>query len=185
MAKTRSIIINRAGRILSAASFTILLLSSIIMAQEGPIYLEVAPGQSGGGLFTLVGQETEIDLYITWDNINMVFNPNHNPSTIFGTLTVNANGPWKIWVSTDTGGYATEYDSIAGRYVPSGKKLNEPMILHVDDKRIDLSKGGILLDGSGDKTFSLIAEQNIGWIDEALSEGHTYHTALVLNASGE
>ena len=185
----------RSSLILSAL-FIASLFASIAMVRGDLSDLEAAPGQSGGGLITLGTQEIETSLDVLLDSTNMALDPNHTPSTLPGTLNVKANGPWKISVSTDTGGYATEYDIANNKYVPGGEALKNPLFINAEvpngagqlrAARVDLSKGDGILASSSDACNSLeipiVLTQEVTWDDRSLESSHAYRFILTFTIS--
>lgn len=64
---------------------------------------------------------------------------------------MNADGPWRASVSTDTDdGHMAEYNEISGQYISGGSELQNTLSVRAEGgNNLDLSSGGILIEGNG------------------------------------
>jgi hypothetical protein len=145
-----------------------------------------APGQVVPGYIVLGGNELNaISITVEGDTTNWELDPTKSPVISQGTLVVKGNGPWKVSVSSDTDGYMVEYDN-DNHYVPGGKKLNTPMnITAQGGNTVDLSKGGVLIEGSGEKIVPIAFEQIVTWKDQSLQQNHIYKAYISFLESDE
>lgn len=119
----------------------------------------------------------DISVEFQGDFSDWVLSPLHSPAVKQGTLVVKGEGSWKISVTSDTGGYMAESDD--NGYIPLGLSLHTPMtIIAQGGNAVNLSQGGILFQGSGQKTVPITLEQPVVWNDEPLPQGHEYKSLI-------
>jgi hypothetical protein len=149
--------------------------------------MEGSPGQIIGGEIILgAGGQNEISI-IAPDLISgWTMNPSNLVSTKEASLTIEATGDWQVVVSANaaTGGYAAEYDKASTQFVPDGKRMKNPMTIRAEDgDDVDLSKGGILTTGSGNKVVTITLTQAATAEDKPLPEGRDYRLILTFTGS--
>lgn len=154
-------------------------------AFSGSEAIEGSPGETVAGEITL-GTGDEISIAAPSFISGWTLNPSNLASTRGASLTIEATGDWQVSVSADdtTGGYATESDKASIQFVPDGKKLKNPMTIRAEDgDDVDLSKGGVLAKGSGNKNLTIILTQAATAEDKPLQEGHDYRLILTFIGS--
>jgi hypothetical protein len=83
-----------------------------------------------------------------------------------------------------TSGHMSEYDAATSQYVSGGKKLKTSLKITAENgNEVDLSKGGLLVQGFGDKTIPITFEQAATKDDKHLPNGHYYRISLTFTAS--
>jgi hypothetical protein len=164
-----------------SAYFTLGLISAdsgIINAAPGQIVTdEITLGNAG---------QSEISIQAPASFFGWTLNPSQGPSTRQGTLLVEATGSWQIMVSanTVTGGHMAEYDPSTSQYISEGKKLKTSLKITAENgNEVDLSKGGLLVQGLGDRTIPITFEQTATKDDKHLPNGHDYRISLTFTAS--
>ena len=180
---------------LKLSSFAILLMvllplailaSEPASASSDPV--EAAPGQAVGGELTLSasGPAPEISIQAPGSISDWTLDPQQTVNIKEQTITVNATGPWQISVYPDsiTLGYLTEYDSANSQFVQGGARLSSPLTFTAKNgNTVDLSAGGVLVQGQGDEVVPITLEQKVTWNDPALPDGHTYQIGLTFSGS--
>jgi hypothetical protein len=144
--------------------------------------IESTIGQSVADYLLLGGGTDEINVTFLGGVIHFSLNPPALASQSQGTLFVSGEGSWHVSVFSDTLGYLAESDE--NGYVPHGKKLHTPLtIIAQGCNRIDLSEGGILIEGSDQQTIPITFEQPVVMSDEALLPGHFYNSKITFIGS--
>lgn len=169
--------------ILFASLFAIILSLEVINADSGIV--EAVPGQAVGSEITL-GSDTfdEISILPPTPIFDFTLDPTQPTSMRQGTMFVDAKGSWQILASADNGGYMAEYDTVTHQFVSDGKKLKTPMIISAEKgNEVDLSKGGVLVKGSGKKAVLLTFVQRVTLDDDTLPDGHEYQIFLTFTGS--
>ena len=139
--------------------------------------IEAAPGQSVGTIITLGENADEIIIKGAVPITDWTLDPIERLCTRDGTLVIDYPKRWRVMVSTDepAGGHMSEYDKSNSAYVPGGKKLKNPLIIRAEGgNEVDLSHGGVLLDGEGKTTVPITFIQEVSLEDASLPVGHTY-----------
>lgn len=149
--------------------------------------IKAAPGQIVSGVLILkAATPDEISIQAPRSILGWTADRAQSINTRQGTLVVNATGGWMITVSADafTGGFQSEYDTATSQYVPGGKKLNTAMIIRAENgNEVDLTEGGVLVVGSGNKAIPVTFEQKITADDRPLPQGRDYRISLTYKAS--
>jgi hypothetical protein len=153
----------------------------------GSCTIKAAPGQIvSGELILKAATPDEISIRAPGSILGWAIDRAQSINTRQGTLVVNATGGWVITVSTDavSGGFQSEYDTATSQYVQAGKKLNTAMIIRAENgNEVDLTKGGVLVVGSGNKAVPVTFEQKITADDKPLPQGRDYRISLTYKAS--
>lgn len=137
-----------------------------------------APGQAVPGYIVLGDGLKAVSITFEGNTTNWQLDPMKSPVINQGTLVIKCDGPWKVSVSSDTGGYMAEHDN-QSQYVHQGKKLITPMNITAQGGNIvNLSKGGVLIEGSGDKKIPIVFEQVVTWKDQPLPQNHRYKALI-------
>lgn len=111
-----------------------------------------------------------------------------------GTLTLLGYPKnWQISISSDTGGYMAERDTGYGdsEYVDNGKRLENPLIVKVLGKDIDISKGGAIsymdvkggLNDNDRLVIPVTFSQRVTFNDNVLPSGRAYSILVTLTGS--
>jgi hypothetical protein len=163
---------------IAIALFQILVLGPA-MAEGDPI--QAAPGQAVGLDLSLAAAESSLEIKYLGSIDSWALQPQESPNTCQGTLAVKAVGPWIISVLPDptTTGYMSEYDPASSKFVQGGRRLSEPLVIAAQDgNAVDLSKGGVLIQGQGNMVVPITFEQKVSWSDPPLTDGHSYQIGL-------
>ena len=160
---------------------------------DDPVYL--APGQPVDEDLLLGSGSLELTFVVVGDVVDWTLDPTQNPNTQAGSIRLTAGSPWQVTVSSDAGGYLAEYDTSTRQYVSGGKQLAMPMSINVvsisgpssyTGYKVDLSKGGTLVEGQSDLDSIEIPftyEQDVSWQDAILPAGHIYRMSVTFIAS--
>ena len=145
--------------------------------------IKVAPGQEIAGSIHLGIESHEVSIAFQGDTTNWDLDPMKSPILKQATLFAKGDSAWQIYVSSDTGGCMSEYDNING-FIPNGRRLHTPLNISADGgSTIDLSRGGVLIKGSGEMIIPITLEQHVAWNDEPLPQGHDYRVLINFVAS--
>jgi len=154
-------------------------------AESSPI--TVAPGLAIEDRLVLASGESD------WVRItppigitDMVLDPKSSPIVKQETMLVESDGKWKVSVYADeaSGGHMTECDASSSQYVPGGSRLLSALLIKTEKgNEVDLSQGGVLIEGSGTQIINVTSEQSVSWLDGPLPEGHNYKIMLTFVAS--
>ncbi|MGV8126731.1 MAG: hypothetical protein ACP5PV_05930 [Methanothrix sp.] len=150
--------------------------------------MQAAPGQAVGLDLSLGSAKTSLEITAPGLISDWTLQPQESPNTWEETLVVKTTGPWTISVYPDTitAGHLSEYDSAISAFVQDGLKLSEPIVIAAQGgNRVDLSQGGILIQGQDDQVVPITFEQKVGWTDPVLSEGHSYQIGLTFSGTAE
>ncbi|MCX6674345.1 MAG: immunoglobulin domain-containing protein, partial [Methanothrix sp.] len=156
-------------------------------------YLALGAGQSS---------DPQISITVPSFDLNWNLDPRTNPNTQHEDLIVNSSQPWSITVSAqtrDNDGCMAEGSMGDGFYYAApGKKLHSAMKISANFRDlnvnglighdVDLSQGGILLEGNGGEGelhIPVVVNQDICWQDEPLGGGHVYHMVVSFIATQE
>lgn len=159
----------------------IILLTEICLAEQTQI-IEAAPGQPIGNVLTLGGDSGEITIGVSPTISDWILDPTEPLCTRETTLEIDCIGPWRITVSADVPahGHMAEYDTSNSAYVPNGIRLKNSMIVIAKGGNwVDLSHGGVLLDGDGRATVPLTFIQNVSLDDKSLPSGNIYQINII------
>jgi hypothetical protein len=157
------------------------VLALVGLAPCGQGAIELAPGQIASEELILSSQSQEISVHVTGPSSNWVLDPTSSPSTASGSMVVEATIPWVISVSPDptTNGCLAEYDPASSQFVSDGHRLKSSLSIRAESgNEVDLSKGGILAEGTDSKTLQLTFRQDVAFDDPVLSDGHEYRMIL-------
>ena len=139
--------------------------------------IEAEIGKSVADYLFLGDGFVDISVEFQGDLSDWDLSPLYSPTVKQGTLVVKGEGPWKISVTSDTGGYMAESDDHG--YIPLGRSLHTPMtIIAQGGNRVNLSQGGVLLQGSGHMNVPITLEQPVVWSDEQLPQGRAYRSLI-------
>ena len=162
--------------VISVLFLLAVLMTSIVCAQNIN-HAEATIGQTVSDSLLLKGVDYDIFVLFQGDFSDFDLNPVQSPIIGHGTLLVKGEGAWKISVTSDTGGYMVESDD--GGYIPLGRSLHAPMtIVAQGGNRVNLSQGGVLLQGSGQMSVPVTLEQPVVWSDEPLPQGRAYRLLI-------
>jgi hypothetical protein len=164
-------------------SFVFYILVFDLASAEGGL-MQAAPGQAVGFDLTLDATEAYLEIKGPGPIASWAMQPQDSPNVLQEILIIKANGPWTISVSSDpiTAGYMSEYDSAISQFVPGGQQLSQPLTITAEGGNIvDLSQGGVLIQGQGDKVVPITFEQKVAWNDPVLGDGHSYQIALTFS----
>jgi hypothetical protein len=154
-----------------------------VLAQSD--FLLNAPGEAiETDEFTLGISETSLDIITPESIASWTLQPQASPNVRKTTMTIKSTEYWTVSVFPDstTGGYPSEYDSANLKYVWNGMKLSSPMIIIAQEgNTVDLSQGGVLIQGQGNKIVPITFEQIVTWNDPILTEGHFYQIRLIFS----
>jgi hypothetical protein len=145
--------------------------------------IEAAPGQSVGTIITLGENANEIIIQGAIPITDWVLDPIERLCTREGTLVIDYPRRWRVMVSTDVpaGGHMSEYDKSNSAYVPGGNKLKNPLFIRAKGGNdVDLSHGGVLLDGKGKVTVPITFIQEVSLEDASLPVDHIYQINIFL-----
>lgn len=168
-------------------AFLLLASFSAKSASSDPNSLGAAPGQLIADVLDLgTEDQSEISIQAPASFLDWTIDPTQGPSTRQGTLFVEATGCWQIMVTANaaTSGHMIEYDPYTSQYVSGGKKLKTPLRITAENgNAVDLSQGGLLAQGSGQKNICITFEQTATKDDRPLPKGHDYRISLTFTAS--
>lgn len=147
------------------------------LAHESNVIYAV-PGEAIEDDILLSLESPEVFITYHGDTNNWDLDPLKSPILNRATLLVQSDSPWRIYVSSKTDGYMSEFDIVKG-FVPDGRRLGVPLNVSAENgKEVDLSEGGLLIDGIGDETINLTLRQPVSWSDEPLPQGHDYRALI-------
>lgn len=177
--------------ILLASLFLISILFSAYsvsgLASANPDVIYVAPGQTVSGEIVIDANErVELSFQAPKSIPNWVVSQKSSPNTMEVMMVVNATSNWQISVSANanTGGKMAEYNTATFQYISGGKTLKTPMKIKAENgNEVDLSEGGVLVEGSGNQAIPVTFEQVITKEDEPLPKGYIYNIQLHFNVS--
>ncbi len=159
----------------------IIPLTEICFAEQLPI-IEAAPGQPIGNILTLVGDSGEITIGVSATISDWILDPTKPLCTRETALEIDCRGSWRITASSDrpAQGHMAEYDTSSSAYVPDGIRLKDSMIVIAKGgNRVDLSHGGVLLEGDGKATVPLTFIQKVSLDDKSLHSGNIYQIDII------
>lgn len=173
--------------VFTSIAFLLLIILSFEVIHADSSTMEAVPGQAVGSEIT-IGSDTSDEIFIQPPTpiFGFTLDPTQPTSTRQETMVVDAKGSWQILVSADaaTGGHMAEYDTATHQFVPGGKKLKTPMIISAENgNEVDLSKGGVLVKGSGKKVVLLTFIQGVTLDDDTLPNGDEYQIFLTFTGS--
>jgi hypothetical protein len=177
------------------ALFLILLLSTAISAtlliqpvEADSGVINAAPGQLVWEDMILGEGDLGVQIHVNasfssspWD-----LDPSNSFNTRQGSISVNGTGRWEVKVSADkaTGGYPAEFDDVLSEFVPNGLKLGKAMKIRSEGgDEVDLSRGGVLIEGEGDMTVPFTLVQDVSPTDSVLTGGHSYNIMISFDGS--
>jgi hypothetical protein len=158
------------------------LWADISFVSGQPDMIEAAPGQPVGTIITLGANADEITIQGAVPITDWALDPIERFCIREGTLSIDYPRRWRVMVSTDepAGGHMSEYDKSNSAYVPGGNKLKNPLIIKAEGGNdVDLSHGGVLLDGEGKATVPITFIQEASLEDATLPVGHTYRINIL------
>lgn len=145
--------------------------------------IEAAPGQPVGTIITLGENADEIIIKGAVPITDWALDPIERLCTREGTLVIDYPKRWRVMVSTDepAGGHMSEYDKSNSAYVIGGNKLKNPLFIRAEGgNEVDLSHGGVLLDGEGKATVPITFIQEASLEDASLPVDHIYQINIFL-----
>lgn len=159
----------------------LIFFTDVSFAEQSTI-IEAAPGQPVRTILTLGGDSSEITIQVPATITDWVLNPTEPLCTRESTIVIDYLGPWRVMVSSDgpSRGYMAEYDTSSSAYVSGGMRLKNPMIVMAKGgNRVDISNGGVLLDGEGKAIVPITFIQEASLEDEPLPAGHIYRINII------
>lgn len=165
--------------------FSLFILSNALVLAESD-FVQAAPGQFIEIELNLNTPETSFEIVPPESISGWLLKPQESSNIWQGTLIIKAKGPWKVLVTPDpvTVGHMSEYDSSNTRFVQGGNRLSNPLFVGAQGGNlVDLSKGGILIEGEGDMVVPITFKQKITENDPVLTDGHSYKIDLAYRLS--